>query len=608
MKSPWRRLFRLLDDVATIPRRDSVIWQGRISLLACVTFFGVFTARLLSPLQWIKWFARRRQRLSDTAGEQVRPDFHACWTELYFLLALPILLFLHHVLGASDGWISMLARVLGALFLLEIVVWMIYYGTLRGFIERTYSIYHRTEYLLMVPLAFTVCSAAYALMTGTTFSAAALMFLGGGSPTVIGQSVNVLLFVVVVSYLIAQFPAASVKSDATEAAKQHLTIIGAGDVVVNRALPALLNLGLRAQDMRLLAISDRPAGLATATLAPVMYQVVDEHAEATARIAMNSRDPILVATPTLSHVPLVQALAKLANKTLAPRQRLPLILEKPLCGPGQLSALRIALEAYGTTQLFALSYYQLEKALPLVFVLTANSGYLPYLYFSHADTSDTSGKWRSWKDFSWRRLKLGRLTSISGWLLEGTERSQVTGERLWLLDPKQGGVAYELMIHLLVLAHIALTNGARFSRGLVASADSRISWMHADTSLAPEVAQRAWPTGLHIATKADGCAIELRAGKYVSSTDTKRSMTLRYESGTIECDLDACTSTVFDSNNTQLFTVGIRNQFAGRYSVQMDLVHRFIDRGFWWWNRMDGLEAQLAALQWLESHVELQSV
>lgn len=605
MESSWRRIFRLLDDVATIPRRDSVIWQGRVSLLACIAFFGVFTARLLSPLQWVKWLARRRQRLSDATGTQRRPDFHAFRTELYFLLVLAVLLGFRHVQEVPDGAANALDRVVGAVFLLEIVVWVIYYGTLRGFIERSYSIYHRTEYLLMVPLAFMVCSAAYALMSGTTFSHAALMFLGAGSPTIIGQSVNVLLFVVVVSYLIAQFPAASVKSDATEAAKQRLTVIGAGDVVVNRALPALLARGLRAGDVTLLATSACPPALAKEPFAAATFKQVDDKVEATARIATAQQNPILVATPTLSHVPLVQALAKQASETLAPGQRLPLILEKPLCGPGQLASLRSALRDYGTTTLFALSYYQLEKALPLVFILTADSDYLPYLHFSSADALAGPARQRSWKDFSSRRHKLGRLTGISGWLLEDTERSQVTGERLWLLDPQHGGVTYELMIHLLVLTHIGMASDNRFPHGLLAGTHPQIDWKYADANLAPEVAKNRWPAGLRITMTAGDCSIELEAGKYASPVDARRSMTLVYTNGSIECDFDARTATVFDGNHSPRFTVSIRDSFAGKYAVQTDLMCRFIDRGFWSWNRMDGLDAQLVALQWLENNAKL---
>jgi hypothetical protein len=330
------------------------------------------------------------------------------------------------------------------------------------------------------------------------------------------------------------------------------------------------------------------------------FEKIDGTPETTARIAIATRDPILIATPTLSHIPLVRALTSVGSELLAPGYRLPLILEKPLCGPGQLEELRAALQDYGTSHVFALSYYQLEKALPLVFVLTADASYLPYL---HVTLADSKAKPMPWTELCQGSLKLGRLRKVSGWLLEGIERSQITDERLWLLDPRHGGVAYELMIHLLVLTQVALTSTGYFARGLLRSAQPAIKWMHETQDVPPRVIEKSWPTGLRIDTTVDDCSIELRAGKYVPSSEAKRALTLTYAHGRIECDFDARTATIFDGNHNKRFTVGIRDTFEANYMVQMHLVRHFIDRGFWAWSRVDGLDAQLAALEWLDINV-----
>lgn len=589
----FRQFLQLVDDVVTLPRRGAIVWSHRPSILAAVTFTSLAIGRFFSPLQWLKWAFRRKALVAPKGRLQHRPDFHALYSELYFFGVCALLWAATFL--PDDSIYRVIKSGIGWLFFFEIVVWTIYYGTLRGFIERSYSIYHRTEYLLMVPLAFVVCAGSYALATSDSFASAARFFMGIGTEThahaIVGTAVNILFFAVVMSYLIAQFPAARVKADDVDQLGRELTIIGAGDVIETRAWPAATKVGYDASRIAILALGPRPSWMPPSPNPPQYIQVNSDLA-ATAREAVKAGRPILIATPTNTHVELINAIRVAAEEWVASRRSIPLIVEKPLCGPGQYQQLQKAIEDYGVRNLFSLSYYLIEKALPLTALLTGNTIYLRYVVVN-------SGL-RSWGQVQDAIRQLGPLKRIRGRLREDQARSPAMN-RLWVLDPAHGGIVYEQTIHLLLLAQLATTHASGNSRGML---DAKpLVEMFCDA--ATPAAAKQWPTAARLAFDVDEIHVEVASAKFIPSNAKKRSMKLTYEHGSIDCDFDARTARVFHGQD-QVIEVGIRPEFADNYATQMDLALRCVEGGDWSWNRSDGIAYQLAVLAWLDRFVNAQ--
>jgi hypothetical protein len=604
------KIFRVLDVVGTFPRRDALVWSGTPSLLACLVFGGLFVARLASPLQWCKFWARRRASPRATDGPQQRADFHAVQTEIYFLIVLVGLFLVSPVVAerftlppaVPPALASMLhtgVRFAAALLLLEVFAWVLYYGSMRGFIEREYTIYHRAEYVLVLPLTFSVAVVAFSVFSGKAVLACAELLLDhpgsefSPAEMMLGHASFLLFFAVTVTYLVAQFPPARIKSE--DPADTAIAIVGAGDVVAARMLPALLESGTAPTSIIVLTRQISPTHEA-AIMASVSRITGCTDDTDVGNEVQRSRAQTIIATPTLSHLPLFQAMLRANTHAEARTSRLRVAIEKPLVGPGQLATFRRVLGEYGAGNVFALSYYYLEKCLPLVYFLTHERSYLPYLCYGAKDEpaiDHAAVMCEKAKD-------LGLVRRITGVLLEGAQRSPAEDGRMWILDPMHGGIAYEMMVHLLMLSHVILVELAGIRDGVGALRDFDVT--NAMAALCPAIVRiERWPTAVSVFGRAGDVDIDLVCGKYVAQHAQRRELTITLEHGTIHCDFDR--QSVHVEGNSRKTTLQLRRRFADvSYSVQMDLVKSFFARGFWPWMRNDGLIPQLAALEWLETH------
>jgi hypothetical protein len=594
---------RMFDLVATFPRRGAMIWSGKRSILASIVFTSIFLARLLSPLQWHKYIVRRRASVSATDGPQQRADFHAARTEWYFiwiLAFLGLLSFLLTLLAELPPQMAasflVVAKVVAWPLFIESLVWVLYYGSMRGFIERDYNIYHRAEYLLAMPVVFCVAVTAFTVISGKSFWACTALFFDHGEQfgfsdqqLLLGHASFVLFFVVTVTYLVAQFPQAHIKSETRPDA--DITVIGAGDVVANRILPALLKSKIPNASISILTERVAPGYEYRFRKYDVPVKIISNNTGIASEV-QRCRAPVLIATSTGSHLSLLKAILQENKNAEALTSRVRLAIEKPLIGPGELGGFLKVLKDYGRGNVFALSYYYQEKGLALVYLLTREPSYESYLLLPPVGRSALRTLIRN----------LGSLERISGAILEGAERSPLDKNRMWILDPAQGGIAYEMLVHLLMLTQVCLAELSGNKLSLLTLDMVEVS-NAISRNAPPPILNMQWPTALSLTGKAKEVDVELVCGKYVPQQYRCRKLVIKLKNGQISCDFDDQSVCITDSVGQRITSLQLRSEFADlRYSVIIDLARKFFARGFWAWTRNDGLAAQLCALKWLATH------
>jgi hypothetical protein len=319
-KRSWhRKLTATAQQVSTKPTASSYVWGGRVSPLPYLTFHLIYLLRLFSPLQWLKFVVRRRGTARPTTN--LRPDFPSAFTEWYF-----ITLFMASVVAyVSRGYLPPLPKpahviAVGVLCLLivEPSVWIFYYLLLRGFLETRYTIFHPAEYLLTFPLVVALQLMLVALVPGHGVPSLLTDAIGNPqSNDLVGVTVSVVgLFYlgVAITVVLSSHPGIRTRSP------QNLVIVGAGDVTVNRMLPALLSLGYDRNDIVVVTIDEatvrEQAGISRQ--AARLEVVSPSHVLDT---SLRERSPTIIASPTYAHF---AQLLQLANSGI------PFAIEKPI--------------------------------------------------------------------------------------------------------------------------------------------------------------------------------------------------------------------------------------------------------------------------------------
>ena len=377
-----RRISTLINKVAKLPARDSYLWDEHTSLIAAVLFHVVTLLRVLSLLQWLK-FAYRHYYGKDHAFQK-RTNFHSFYTEVYFLVVVAALTCLLHWVPTADPTVAPALRGVAFYFAIESVIWTTYYLFFRQFIERSFTIYHHAEYFLAFPLALMVqvlglaiylklnsVTGLFALLFNLNYAQAAV-----SDPWKAGLALlGVFYVVVLLANLRDAFPKTVVKPITA------IAIIGAGDVVRRRLLPALVSpltgksdqTRVRTEPVEINRKAIRVFDLAAFSAAgptidltiqlpngrsvkrPVRIKYERHPQEIVAEIASNLV-PTIIATPPDSHFYYLSMLSL---------QGIRFAVEKPISVfEPEIRTLGSAAGEALFEQGFAMSYYALEKALP----------------------------------------------------------------------------------------------------------------------------------------------------------------------------------------------------------------------------------------------------
>ncbi len=669
-KARWRRLQHRLSEflpelfgsVSTRANFEAYSWGPRQSLLARGLYESIFFLRLLSPLQWVKYLKRQHDRLEverekkrthhSSLEAKPRPDFHAAWSEVYLIviLCLSILFwfFSRHYQLQTPNFTVRHPRIHGFIdgvaifFLIESLLWTLYYMALRPLVERRQlNLFDEAEYLVSLPVALLTQVFLLSGLWRKDFVSIGLLLLnisyGSVSQTahnslhwnspntraqlLFGTLLGQTYLVIILASLIRIVPPLQVRKRPT------ITVIGYGDVAQKRILPALMevykprqiavatdtltdeeafrlnSLGIRYKAVRRIgAPSNCPEPMSDEDEAKNILKIASW-------VSSHSRFAI-IAVPTHSHFAYMLALSRHATRYA---------VEKPLVGTeAELRSIRKPEFAEIFEKAFVLSYYWLEKSLPLNYLISLNPLYRPLIEFKQPGAKNLSHTLDAKEQFIPARAieaylsRLGALSEITVELLEPGEEKT----RYWTELPGNGGMALETLIHPLTLViNLARRWNAYDVKAGLWDAPPTTLWRK---NLERAAKVREWTNGQEIgATYVEitghltgGARVHISCGKYVVE-EARRFLVAEYHNGWITCDMtdDNMTARVFlkhgdevdcvveatNTITTPAQRIGASQGFT-KYQQQIDLVNTFFLDG-WGGIRFDDYPSQLDVLQ-----------
>lgn len=599
----FKSITKFLEQLSTKPHYESYTWGSHRSLFAHIFYQFVYVLRFLSPLQWYKTIWRKLNENNSTNDGKERKDFHAIHTEYYLLVVMVSALSVYFFNSIVQSYIlTHCIRVYGLLqaskmivlvwLLVESIIWVFYYMLLRILIEKRLSIFNEAEYFIVLPVVLFTQIILFAGIFNVQLSdiSTALFNLPYdsselSSDTRIGIGLLGYIYtVLIIANIINLIPALPVRR------RPNITIIGAGDVVEKRILPALMEQNLYSAGQLSIAsdtIGEDFKEYLKANGIKYFEAISYSH---TKQRSFSKRNKIrqdianfvakrssyaIIATPTEEHFPYMTALAK---------KKVVFAIEKPIVGN------RAELETiknYGQDIMsngFLLSYYWLEKALPFNYFLTLNANYRDFLDIT---TGDDPTKFTSPNTLAYIQQRLGSPKSVNITFYEHEET------RVWALLKETGGFYYETFIHPITLLYHTL--GKEFDSSVL-SAD----WYTTENAQEYFTDQKdeLGANFIHLQNTKGKCKIDIKAGKFTGQK--RRCMTVVYDSGRIDVDLDDMTCNVhwFAGGENSITKIAIKKEYNKPYAVQMRLYDLFINEsGKWVGQRFDDFPSQYKVLE-----------
>ncbi|MFC3051683.1 Gfo/Idh/MocA family oxidoreductase [Kordiimonas pumila] len=580
------------------------LWENHYSPLTWLMQHTFRFFRFFSPLQHIKRFVRF-VRMHYSLGEvQKRPDFHAKDTEVYFLVVMGMFIVAYVCGDNIASWLASYPAInmerwriiitgLVCLLTFEAFTWISYYLFWRNFAEARYTLYHPAEYFVMFPLVLGVQIMGFSYISGESpweliqaiFNATKNSNLSEWKVTFL-KILSFFYFTVFFANLRSMVPTTKFKSTTT------VNIIGAGDVVINRILPALLRERMKGEQdflspltkrhVKVYTITDDIAGAQTIKSGKVLVQNAAKSAIVADTVA--EQVPVIIATPSDTHFAYLSALVSSGVKCA---------IEKPMStNAAEISLLKQNAETYRAST-FALSYYALEKALPITYLLSGNPYYERFLTVG-------SGKELTHSKLGQLYRSLGRLKSLDIALVEGAVRSPSAGNRAWTEVPN--GLAFETLIHPLTIAYKFIAkerlNWNSFTpkviKGRSAAAVSDNKKVETYIQLRGTIPYE----GVNAPGRApgDGVKINLITAKYAN--EQTRCGKAMFDNGFITFNFDQMQATIKNTVDGTEETIMVCPEFQHKYYVQTDLVRLFFNAG-WTDLRYDDFDDQLSLLEWL---------
>lgn len=545
LKAWANALRRVANSVSTKPNTVSWRWKGGVSVISFCLLYLIYIGRLLSLLQWVKYLYRVTVKHFGRASvdkASKRVNVPSVLVEIYFL-AWMVLLFCLPVATTA-------AKALSAYFILESYVWILYYYFFRRFFEERYAIMHTLEYIVVLPVMITTQAVGVANIEGLSLVGALGMILNPFefSPlyvVLLSVLYSAIIFALIVSYL----PVERVKEKGNY--KFNYAVIGCGDIVRKRLLGVLSRLKTDSN----IVVFDRafPEPL-PAPIQNKHVRIAFQHIGSDFDKQVLSSCIVWIATPSYAHVSYLSRFADDVNF---------LVLEKPVTSlKSEFETAKRLVDRF-RGKIFCLSYYYLEKALPLTFLYNPLFFYEKYLDFNGADRE------RILAAFS----NMGRVVTVELKLFEGEDN------REWLDDMQYGGQFLETFIHLAMILK------------LIVGADSEL------TSCQWTVGDSHGKSGSFIGCKgqAGGVDFDLQTGKFWPRSE--RGGVVRCERGTLRIDFEAQSVALETPDET--FTLST-DKACEKYGIQLDMVDTCFNEGVPP-SMVDGSDLQLRTLEWLFS-------
>ena len=536
---------RILSKISTRPSPNALKWAGQeISILSNILLWTLWLCRVFSLLQIAKLIYRKIitvLHVGSTDKNATRPNVPPMFCEIYFILWALVF-----GLGYFLGWQSKLLDALAYYYLFESFVWLLYYTVFRRFYEENYSIYHEMEYFSVVILLVPTQAFAFTNLFDMSFGSILISLMGAGGDTVPlpMKLFGTLFSAIVIGMIITAFPAERVKK---EKKTYRLRIIGNGDVVQNRMYPALL-----AADATADAIKIYDLGESQQSTEQLCLRSTDEALTKEITRDLDSKSVVFVATPSYAHMGYLKSL--LADKTGL------IVMEKPItCKREELNQVE-ALLADGDIRdrLFFLSYYVLEKALPLTYLVRDNEAYAKYL---DIDDKQSLHNWR---------FRLGALQSADVHIVEGED------SRAWTYEEAHGGHVIETFIHNVLIASLLC--------GLPTT------WK--------QVEMQEQPSFVELSAISHNTKIHLSMRKNAPIEEKTRTAAFTFAHGKITLDFDDCSAKIYFEDLDKTTNISVKSRYCTKYHVQMEMV-KSVATGELLSDGFDGLYNQIPVLRWL---------
>lgn len=537
--------------VSTKPDVSSYKWIGKQrSLLSTVILWVLWFCRVLSLYQHLKALYRilgEKFHFGNTDNKSGRPNIPPMFGEIYFILWTALLATAHYF-----HWDLRIFRVFAVYYLFESSVWILYYTVFRRFFEIGYSIYHELEYLSQICLLIPTQALCYARLYSKSFFAAlpALLGAGGDDTPFVMNVAGCLLSAIVISMIISSFPTEAIKK---KDKRPNAFVVGCGDVVQKRLYSALTGNA----DTKSVNVYDLATGAQNVDYCNYIENPTVLCEEIKRK--MNENGVVWIETPTDSHVHYLKEFLDSKAKLV--------VLEKPISANlSQLEEVEQLLKNGSVRdRIFFLSYYVLEKALPLYYLTNFNPLYERYL-----DIED-GALLKNW------RYLLGVLHKVTVHVTEGEDR------RAWVNEDKERGQLLETFIHNVLIASLFCGQPE--------------VWQQVN------FAQNTLSGGAHeitLTAQNRKAAIDLYLKKNAPERECRRFVRLDFEGGFVTMDLDNQIAKLYFNNLDKYSTISVKPNFSQKYGVLADMVSR-VAREECTSSEIDGLMNQIPTVRWLLS-------
>lgn len=537
----------IFSEISTYPNRDSTKWVGKErSLLATILLWGLWACRVVSLLQISKLIFRKvaiavKKATLDKHATRVNVPPMLC--EIYFIAWFALL--------GCVYWFGIESPVLKGFiiyYLFESVVWVLYYTVFRRFFEENYSIYHELEYLTVLILIIPTQALGFASLYHDTFTniLSGLLGAGGDAAPIPVKILGALFGAIVISMIISAFPSEHVK-------KKYNTskafVIGSGDVVAERLHPALMDAERPLGEIKVFDLESHPERQ------PYAHYFENEKALKSQLLGEIDENAVVwIETPTSTHVSYLRALLETPARLI--------VLEKPIARKkDDLAFVKETItDREKRDRIFFLSYYVLEKALPLTMLFEYNERYRKYL-----DIEDEYFA-KNW------RMAMGSLVSAEVVIHEGKD------SRPWV--DADGGQLYETFLHNVLIA------------SLMAGRPS--GWENAKLTQSKETKT------IELTATVMDAQIRLSQKKGVPESEKCRYARFEFSGGRIEADFETQSVKLCLDKLNKTVALEVKDHYRARYSILTDLVMRCYD-GEISPHETDGLENQIEVIEWLST-------
>ncbi len=531
--------------VSTKPDISSYKWVNtELSILSTVLLWFVWACRFLSLYQHIKAIYRiiGKGKTENLSG---RPDIPPMMGEIYYIIWTALFVVAH-----IFGWDNLVLRIAAVYYLFESSVWILYYTIFRRFFELGYSIYHQLEYLTAILLILPTQALCFAKLYSRSFREILSALLGAGndmSPFP-AKVLGCMFSAIVISMIISAFPNEAIKK---KDKRPRMFIIGNGDVVKERVYPAIVE----SESARRVDIYD----LNSAPERDSNCNYFESQEEICADIdkKLKTGDVIWIETPSYAHISYL-------NRFIDSKAKL-LVLEKPIAvSKEELAEVEKLIKADANRdKIFFLSYYILEKALPLFYLTNNNEKFRKYLDIEDESLAD-----------NWRTM-LGKMEKAEVNIVEGEDN------REWVFKEQNGGQLLETFLHNVLLASLLCGQPQGWSE--VKCDESKGDGNRYEIS---------------VSAKSRNTDIMLHLKKNASSEELCRKAVFTFSDGTLEADFDKKSISIYFAKLDKYSTISVKRHFTQKYSVLTDMISRVVE-GECATYEIDGLTNQLQCINWL---------